>query len=215
MHDSVALAPHPAADPAVFVCRFPRSLAELDTPPAVTDLLSLDAAVPVTADDAVRARVRDLLRVGGFRPSGRSKPSSEYLRAAAGRGAMPTINLAVDLANAVSLHSGLPLSVIDLERTTSPLRIELAASGTAYVFNAAGQSIDVGSLLCLHDATGPCANAVKDAQRTKTDGHTRCTLTVIWGTRALDGHTQATANWYAHLLTSLDVPHESLAITTA
>ena len=28
------------------------------------------------------------------------------------------------------------------------------------MFNASGQTIDVGGLLCLFDAEGPCANAV-------------------------------------------------------
>ena len=60
-----------------------------------------------------------------------------------------------------------------------------APPGTSYVFNAAGQSIDLAGLPCLFDAEGPCANAVKDAQRTKTGPATRRTLSLIWGTFSL------------------------------
>jgi len=50
-----------------------------------------------------------------------------------------------------------------------------------YVFNASGQTIDREGLLCLCDAEGPCTNAVKDTQRTKTHGGTRRTLSIVWG----------------------------------
>ena len=36
-------------------------------------------------------------------------------------------------------------------------------------------------LLVLCDAEGPCANAVKDAQRTKTHDGTSQTLSILWG----------------------------------
>ena len=63
------------------------------------------------------------------------------------------------------------------------------------MFNSAGQEIDLEGLLCLHDANGPCANAVKDAQRTKTDAATTKVWIVIWGTKALAGRTDATFRW--------------------
>jgi DNA/RNA-binding domain of Phe-tRNA-synthetase-like protein len=144
--------------------------------------------------------VRALLRHGGFKPAGRSKPASEYLQQAAQTGALQPINPAVDICNAVSLHSGLPISVIDLDKARLPLRVGLAPSSSSYVFNASGQSIDLEGLLCLFDADGPCANAVKDAQRTKTDANTRRTLTLIWGTVALPGRTGRAESWYKDLL---------------
>jgi DNA/RNA-binding domain of Phe-tRNA-synthetase-like protein len=122
------------------------------------------------------------------------------LRAAA-ESKLAAINLAVDAANAVSLHSGLPISVVDLDRARAPLRVAVPPAGTSYVFNAAGQVIDVTGLPCLADADGPCANAVKDAQRTKTDGTTRATLSLVWGTRTLAGRTAAAVAWYRELLT--------------
>jgi hypothetical protein len=90
--------------------------------------------------------------------------------------------------------------VVDLERAKAPLSIGLAPAGASYVFNASGQTIDVGGLLCLFDGEGPCANAVKDAQRTKTSAQTTRTLTVIWGTKALAGRASAAFEWYARLL---------------
>jgi DNA/RNA-binding domain of Phe-tRNA-synthetase-like protein len=118
-------------------------------------------------------------------------------------GPLRCINPAVDACNAVSLHSGLPISVIDLDRATEPLRVAIAPAESAYVFNASGQVIDVSGLLCLHDAGGPCANAVKDAQRTKTDAATTRTLSLIWGTTELPGRAAGALAWYRDLLTHL------------
>ena len=39
--------------------------------------------------------------------------------------------------------------------------------------------------MCLFDAEGPCGNAVKDAQRTKTSADTRRTLSAIWSSNTL------------------------------
>jgi DNA/RNA-binding domain of Phe-tRNA-synthetase-like protein len=188
---------HPLLDAGVFTTVFPKPLQEIATPPSILELLRANAASPLASDDAVRKAVRDLLRHGGYKPTGRGKPASEYLLgAAAETGSLASINLAVDACNAVSLHSGLPISVIDLDLARPPFRIGIAAEGEKYVFNASGQTIDLAGLLCLFDADGPCANAVKDSQRTKTRGESRRTLSVVWGTRALPGRTAAAVAWY-------------------
>src|SRR5207237_7331178 len=113
---------------------------------------------------------------------------------------LTSINMAVDACNVVSFHSGLPISVVDLDRARPPFRVAIAPAGCSYVFNASGQSIDVAGLLCLFDAEGPCANAVKDAQRTKTEPDTRRTLSLIWGTVDLPGRAAQTESWYRSLL---------------
>ncbi len=192
--------PHPLLDLRAFVTRFPRPLGELTSPPEVLALFDPDAPAPLRSDDAVREAVRALLRHGGFKPTGRSKPASEYLLKAVREGLLAPINPAVDVCNAVSLHSGLPVSVVDLDRARPPMRVGLAPPGAAYAFNASGQVIDLGGLLCLFDADGPCANAVKDAQRTKTGPDTRDTLTLIWGTVALPGRAAQAESWYRGLL---------------
>jgi DNA/RNA-binding domain of Phe-tRNA-synthetase-like protein len=192
--------PHPLLDLRAFVTEFPRALGEAPAPAELQALLKSDAPAPLRSDEAVREAVRALLRHGGFKPAGRSKPASEYLVKAAADGRLSSINLAVDACNVVSLHSGLPISVVDLDRARAPLRVGIAPEGASYVFNSSGQVIDLASLLCLFDAEGPSANAIKDAQRTKTDEQTRRTLSLIWGTNALLERAAQAERWYRSLL---------------
>ena len=180
---------------------------------ALPALLSAGAGAPVQSSDAVRSAVRDLLRQGGYKPTGRGKPASEYLIRAVTEGALASINPAVDACNAVSLHSGLPISVVDLDRARPPFRIAVAPAQTTYVFNASGQTIDVEGLLCLFDADGACANPVKDAQRTKTTPQTTRTLSVLWGSKALPGRTAAALAWYRVLLSGVGATTELTEIT--
>lgn len=196
----LTVAPHPLLDLRVFVTALPTGLAAAPSPRWLTDRLKLDAKAPLERSEEVRAAVRELLRHAGYRPTGRGKPASEYLVRAATDGTLGSINAVVDACNVASLHSGLPISVIDLDRAAPPFRVAVADEGTRYVFNAAGQEIDVSRLLCLHDASGACANAVRDAQRTKVRPETGRTLSVVWGTVAAPGRAAQTAVWYRNLL---------------
>ncbi len=191
---------HPLLDLHAFESRFPQSLGELVSPQAWLDLLAPGATGPMATDDDVKRAVRDLLRHGGFKPSGRSKPASEYLLKAAAGGFLGPINPVVDACNVVSLHSGLPVSVVDLERTEGPLSVSICPPETRYVFNASGQELRLDGLVALHDGVGPCANAVKDCQRTKTHEGTRHVVCVVWGTVALPGRGEEVARWYRALL---------------
>jgi DNA/RNA-binding domain of Phe-tRNA-synthetase-like protein len=200
--------PHPLLRIAAFTTTFPAPLGALPTPPTVLDALRLDAPAPIARDEPTRGAVRDLLRAGGYKPTGRGKPASEYLVRAASESALGTINVAVDVCNAVSLHSGLPISVVDLGRARAPFRIAVAPDGASYVFNASGQEIDLAGLLCLFDAEGPCANAGRDAQRTKTRGETRETLSVLWGFAGGEERLEAAERWYRELLGGLGATTE-------
>ncbi|SEM33562.1 B3/B4 domain-containing protein (DNA/RNA-binding domain of Phe-tRNA-synthetase) [Stigmatella aurantiaca] len=202
--------PHPLLDPLAFTTTLPAPLSALPSPDWLTALLKAQAQAPLASDDAVRGAVRDVLRHGGYKPTGRGKPASEYLVRAAGDGTLGTINAAVDACNAVSLHSGLPISVVDLDRARAPFRVGIAPEGAQYVFNASGQTIELSGLLCLFDAEGPCSNAVKDAQRTKTSPDTRRTLTVLWGAKALGDRTERAFTWYRELLERLGATVERL-----
>ena len=196
----LAVDPHPLLDLGAFVTELPGPLGDLPVPEPVRALLSVAAPAPLVADDEVRGAVRDLLRRFGYKPTGRGKPASEYLLRAAAPGGLGSINLAVDVANAVSLHSGLPISVVDLDRLNGPLAVRLGRAGEGYIFNGAAQVIDVAGLPCLVDGEGPCANAVKDAQRTKTAAATRRTLSLVWGAGALGDRTARAVAWYRELL---------------
>ena len=179
-----------------------RALGELPAPEPLLALLALDAEAPLSRDEQVRTDVRDMLRQGGYKPTGRGKPASEYLVKAAAASKLTPINLVVDACNAVSLHSGLPISVVDFDRLVPPLRVEIAGSDARYVFNASGQEIKLAGLLCLHDAEGPCANAVRDSQRTKTHAGTTRALCIIWGCKQHTDRVETAARWYRDLLES-------------
>jgi hypothetical protein len=80
----------------------------------------------------------------------------------------------------------------------------LARRRSATTCNRGGQTIDVAGLPCLFDTQGPCANAVKDAQRTKTTPATQRVLAIVWGVQVPDaGHAQATAAWLRELFERL------------
>ena len=115
------------------------------------------------------------------------------------KGRFPWINPAVDATNLAALHGALPISTIDCDKVTGPFRVALGPAGASYVFNRSGQTIDVTGLVCLFDQQGPCANPVKDAQRSKTDGATRRTLTLVWGTQRLPERTDTAAQWLREL----------------
>jgi DNA/RNA-binding domain of Phe-tRNA-synthetase-like protein len=110
----------------------------------------------------------------------------------------------------VSLHSGFPISVVDLDRARAPFRVGVAPRAS-YVFNASGQEIDITGLVCLFDADGPCANAVRDAQRTKTRAETTATLSVIWGCAGFEERLREAERWYRALLGDAGATTESAA----
>jgi len=191
---------HPLLKPAAFTTSFPRPLGEIPTPSELLDLLRLDAPAPIRRDDPLRTKVRDMLRVWGHKPAGRGKPASEYLVRAVGEGGLGSINVAVDVCNVVSLHSGFPIALVDLEKSRPPFRVAPGPEDGSYVFNASGQAMSLKGLICLFDAEGPCGNPVKDAQRIKTRDTTTRTLTVLWGVAGHEAQRDAAVFWYHELL---------------
>lgn len=139
--------------------------------------------------DGRRQAVRDLLRRGGYKPSGRSKPAQEYLlRTVRDEGGLPSISNAVDLINLVSLRSGLPISLVALDRVGSRLLLRYGRAGEAYVFNRSGQQLDVQGLLCLCSVEGetsqPVGSPVKDSMRGKVQQSDKNLLACIFAPRA-------------------------------
>lgn len=200
---------HPLLDLRAFITRFPEPLGDVGSPEAWSSWLALEADVPVQRSDVVKTKVRELLRYGGFKPSGINKPASEYLVGAVQRDRLGLINAAVDACNVVSLHSGFPIGVIDLDRAVgSELHVSIGEPGSTYVFNASGQEMRLSGLLTLADAEGPCGNPVKDSQRTKTHEGTRATFTFVWGHLELSERVDQTVAWYRSLLESVGATTE-------
>src|SRR5262245_36025994 len=113
---TITVESHPLLEPAAFVTRAAQATSRHETPAAVAGLATREARAPLSTSDAIRTAVRDLLRHGGFKPAGRSKPASEYLVGALAEDRFPRINALVDTCNVVSLHSGLPISLVDVDR---------------------------------------------------------------------------------------------------
>lgn len=163
----------------------PRGLADaaLDA-----EVLAAMASRSVAAEtDPVKTAVRDMLRVGGYKPAGRGKPASEYLAQAAERGEFPRISHIVDALNLVSLESRLPISLLDAERVmdgTDGLVIRFGRAGESYVFNSAGHEIQIEGLVSVARMNGPAlGNPVKDSMMAKTTDATSHTISFIWGSR--------------------------------
>jgi DNA/RNA-binding domain of Phe-tRNA-synthetase-like protein len=206
----VSIEPHPLLDARVFITRFN---SDLESFAERSPLRAPEPSPWPEPDAAVRSTIRDVLRQAGYKPTGRAKPASEYLTRAQGEGGLRPINFAVDVCNLVSLYSGLPISVVDLDLLKPPVAIAVAPEGANYVFNPAGQTIDVGRLICLQDREGPCANAVKDAQRTKTSAATRATLSVIWSSRQLQERADLALGFYEQQLRAGGAEIEAVAIS--
>ena len=210
----IPIGEHPLLELAVVRARLPVALGELTSPTELVAALNSGAPSPFEEDaeqrEAVRQAVRALLRVGGYKPTGRGKPASEYLVGrAAELGAVPSINPAVDACNGASLASGLPISVVDADRLVGELLVRFGAEGESYIFNASGHSIDLAGLPVLCDDVGPAANAVKDSERTKTSAQTRQLLAVVWGTQALPGRAARVGAHFADLLRLVGAEIES------
>lgn len=135
------------------------------------------------ADEGRRAEVRQILRHGKYKPTGRGKPACEYLARAAREGQFPRINGLVDALNLVSLDSALPISLIDLDSAQSTtFRLRRGRAGESYVFNATGQSIELCDLLLVSalPEDRPLANPVKDSMLSKIKDHTTSAVAVIY-----------------------------------
>ncbi len=161
--------------------------------PAPPDLSSaLDEAIGGAKvrprPEAALGRVRDLLRHGRYKPTGRGKPASEYLLNAARDDRFPRINNLVDINNLVSLESLLPISLVDLGRAASTrFVVRHGRPSESYVFNQAGQRIDLEDLIVVARLPDdePCASPVKDSMATKLDERSTDVLAVLYAPAAL------------------------------
>ena len=164
---------------------------------------AVDAAARDEDDPETTRCVRDLLRYGKYKPTGRGKPASEYLRKAAKEGRFPRLHPLVDINNVVSLTSRLPISLVDLERAaTDRFVLRRGRATERYVFNTAGQEIDLEDLLLLARLPGdlPTANPVKDSMGTKLSDRPSDVLAVLYSPPALLDRLRAATDQFARLL---------------
>ncbi len=210
-------------------CRPALIWAEDLAPPAPTEALpeALAALVAQAREQgealwppARKRGVRDMLRHGKYKPSGRSKPASEFLLQAAQKDRFPAVLPPVDCNNYVSLGSGLPGTIFDTDRSGAHLILRRGRPGERYVFNPSGQEIDLQDLLLLASPAlfphhfgpedppaslpegVPCGNPVKDCMATKVQpGETRRVVAVLYA--PTDEPTGRLTHWaerYAELL---------------
>ena len=199
---SVAIAPHPLLDLATFTATLPAPLAQCPSPEWLTALLRLDAPAPLMRDEAARQAVRDLLRHGGYKPTGRGKPASEYLVRAADEGVLSSINAAVDACNAVSLHSGLPISVVDLDLTEAPLRSRSPPPARSTSSTPPARDRPRGAPLPLRRG-GPLRQRGEGLAAHQDPPRDDARALRAWGTNAVPGRAGATAFWYREMLQRL------------
>ncbi len=147
------------------------------------------------ADEERRKAVRDLLRNGSYRPTGRGKPASEYLLRAASEespGAFPRIDAPVDACNYISLQHLLPVSIWDLDLAAADAFLfRLGRIDEQYVFNAGGQVIGLHDLITGYKILGgaeaevPVVTPVKDSLATKTTDATRRVAGCIYASEGI------------------------------
>ena len=106
---------------------------------------------------------------------------------AAREGRFPFINNLVDINNYVSLKYGLPISLLDQAPFGDAVILRIGTPGEKYVFNSAGQEIELDGLVCACNRDGrPLGNAVKDSMEGKIKDSTAAVVGVIYAPAAFD-----------------------------
>ncbi len=176
---------------------------------AVAQVRQLEGDVPSWIVE-IKGRVRDMLRHGSFRPTGRSKPASEYLWNAAMEERFPELNNLVDAANLVSLETLLPISLVDVSKlSANRLVVRFGRAGEEYVFNPAGQVFELEDKLVVCELAGsdggdrPFAGPIKDSQATKTDEDTNRVLGLVYAPESLAAEAEKAVFRLATILNDL------------
>ena len=150
--------------------------------------------------EAERQEVRQLLRFGKFKASGRSKPAQEYLlRCALQDAALPQINGPVDLLNAISLQYNLPISLLSVAKCSNRLYVRRGLPGESFVFNSGGQMLELQDLITTYaiesmapanlstdrvepsnDSLRPVGTPVKDSMAGKIEANDTHLIAIIY-----------------------------------
>ena len=71
---TIEVEPHPVLTAGAFETQFDQTLSQLPSPAWLVDLLDAEAPTPLERSETTRTQIRDLLRHGGYKPTGRGKP---------------------------------------------------------------------------------------------------------------------------------------------
>ncbi len=132
-------------------------------------------------DRELLTSVRKMLKNGGYKPSGRNKPASEYLLRTVSEDNFPFINNVVDINNYFSILWELPISTLDLNQTGDNIVIKVGLQGEKYIFNKSGQELDLKGLITVcNSKEEPLGTPVKDSMLGKTTENTSDIVVVIY-----------------------------------
>jgi DNA/RNA-binding domain of Phe-tRNA-synthetase-like protein len=140
----------------------------------------LDAERRVRSSPPVeRDAVRVMYRKVGLDPTKRRPSSEALLRRVARGGALPRVNVLVDICNWCSLELQLPYGVYDVRHVSGDVVLRLGGPGEEYA-GIRKDAIHVGGRLTLADALGPFGNPSSDSARTAISPSTTSALAVIY-----------------------------------
>ncbi len=159
-----------------------------------------------SAHEVLREGVRSMLRLGGYKPSGRNKPAQEYLARCLEEGKFPRINPAVDCLNALSVRVGIPISMLDRDAFSHRLVIRLGNPSESYVFNTSGQSLELENLVVVcggGNEEKPLGSPVKDSMAGKIHETVSRIVCILYAPR--DGVTDdALQGWAQELRANIE-----------
>ena len=159
-----------------------------------------------SAHEVLREGVRSMLRLGGYKPSGRNKPAQEYLARCLEEGKFPRINPAVDCLNALSVRVGIPISMLDRDAFSQRLVIRLGNPSESYIFNASGQSLELENLVVVcggENGEKPLGSPVKDSMAGKIHETVSRIVCILYAPR--DGVTDdALQGWAQELRANIE-----------
>lgn len=167
-------------------------------------------------EDLFRKACRDMLRIGSYKPTGRSKPSSEYLLRSVTQDSFPRINTVADINNYISLKYVVPISLWDTSKIAADsVLFRPGRTNEQFVFNPSGQTIGLTDLVTgfavSADTESPIITPVKDCQQTKTDENTNGMAVAVYYPSAWEGDPalQKIVDEYAELLKEISETVES------
>jgi DNA/RNA-binding domain of Phe-tRNA-synthetase-like protein len=135
-------------------------------------------------NENIKASVRDMLRNGKYKPTGRGKPASEYLiNSIIKNMEFPFINNIVDINNYISILSQLPISTFNSDVCKYPISIRYGKADESYIFNKSNQEIQLQDLLLTADTETALGNPVKDSMKSKVFEGTKNIFAVIYSTK--------------------------------